>query len=392
MKFTCTQENLNKALNIVGKVVNKNLTLPILNNVLLKTEKGMIKLSSTNLEIGVSYYIGAIIEEKGEITIPTKLFANFISNLPSGNVEIKLREDVVNIKCNGYKTNIKGIDAKEYPLTPKLDINPVLKIKNSEFKKALTQVLPAVSSSESRVEITGVFMNLEKIGKNKLTLVATDSYRLAEKTLKLEKKDVAENFQDLLGDIKSVIIPKETVQELVRDIDEEEGLVEIVIAEGQILFKFGNANIISRLIEGKYPDYKQIIPTEFKLKINSQKNIAVKAIKVASLFSNISNNSVEFKISVNSKSLEISAETSDLGNNNTKVPVEIEINKEMAKKETLAKDGDLSIFYNHKSLLDGLNSVEGDNVFLKVNDENSPTVLVSAVDSAFIYVIMPIRA
>ena len=388
MKFICTQENLNKALSIVGKVINKNSTLPILNNVLLKTEKGMIKLSSTNLEIGVSYYIGGSVEEEGEITIPTKLFANFISNLPSGNVEIKLREDVINIKCNGYKTNIKGIDAKEYPLTPKLDTEPVFKIKNSELKKALTQVMPAISSSESRAEITGVFMNLSEIGKNKLTLVATDSYRLAEKTLKLEKKDVAENFQDLLGNIKSVIIPKETVQELVRDIDEEDNFVEVIIAEGQILFKFGNASIISRLIEGKYPDYKQIIPTEFRLKINSEKNKAMKAIKVASLFSNISNNSVEFKFSLTSKNLEINAETSDLGNNNTKIPVEIEINKEA----TAVKEKDLSIFYNHKSLIDGLNSVEGDNISLKVNDENSPTVLVSAKDSAFIYVIMPVRA
>ncbi|MCK5332591.1 DNA polymerase III subunit beta [Candidatus Parcubacteria bacterium] len=391
MKFICTQENLNKALSVVGKVVNKNSTLPILNNVLLKTEKGMIKLSSTNLEIGVSYYIGGIIEEKGEITIPTKLFANFISNLPAGNVEIKLREDVVNIKCNGYKTNIKGIDAKEYPLTPKLEIDPVFKIKSSEFKKALAQVMPAISNSESRVEITGVLMNLEEIGKNKITLVATDSYRLAEKTLKLEQKDVAENFQDLLGNMKSVIIPKETVQELVRDIGEGDEIIEVVISEGQILFKFGNASVISRLIEGKYPDYKQIIPTEFKFKISTEKNRAIKAIKIASLFSNISNNSVEFKFSLNTKNLEINAETSDLGNNNTKIPVEIEINKEMDKEGVSIKDGNLSIFYNHKSLIDGLNSVEGDSIFLKVNDENSPTVLVSTIDSAFVYVIMPIR-
>ncbi|MCK5412859.1 MAG: hypothetical protein KAI57_00625, partial [Candidatus Pacebacteria bacterium] len=175
---------------------------------------------------------------------------------------------------------------------------------------------------------------------------------------------------------------------LVRDIDEEDNFVEVIIAEGQILFKFGNASIISRLIEGKYPDYKQIIPTEFRLKINSEKNKAMKAIKVASLFSNISNNSVEFKFSLTSKNLEINAETSDLGNNNTKIPVEIEINKEA----TAVKEKDLSIFYNHKSLIDGLNSVEGDNISLKVNDENSPTVLVSAKDSAFIYVIMPVRA
>ncbi|MCK4891360.1 MAG: DNA polymerase III subunit beta, partial [Candidatus Pacebacteria bacterium] len=183
MKFICTQENLNKALNIVGRITNKNSTLPILNNVLLKIEKGQLKLSSTNLEIGVNYLVGGKVEEDGEITVPTKLFANFVSNLPSGNVEIKLRDDILNIKCNGYKTNIKGLDAKEYPLAPKIEVDPIFKIKSADFKKALTQISPAISSSESRIEITGVFMNLSEISKNKVILVATDSYRLAEKNI-----------------------------------------------------------------------------------------------------------------------------------------------------------------------------------------------------------------
>ncbi|MCK5084320.1 MAG: DNA polymerase III subunit beta [Candidatus Pacebacteria bacterium] len=379
MKFICTQENLNKALSIVGRITNKNSTLPILNNVLLKIEKGQLKLSSTNLEIGINCLVGGKVEEIGEITVPTKLFANFVSNLPSGNVEIKLREDVLNIKCNGYKTNIKGLDAKEYPLAPKLEADPIFKIKSADFKKALTQISPAISSSESRVEITGVFMNLSEINKDKVVLVATDSYRLAEKKIDLEKNNINKEFKNILGNINSVIIPKDTVQELMRNLDENEEMLEVIILENQILFNFGSASIISRLIDGKYPDYKQIIPNKFESQITINKNEIIKGIRVASLFSNVSNNSIELKLLTGSKNIEISSETSDLGNNNTKIPAE-NINKS------------LNILYNHKFLMDGFNSLDGDEVYLQLNNETLPTVLTSAVDKGFIYVIMPTRA
>ncbi len=381
MKFICTQENLNKALNVVGKIINKNSTLPILNNVLLKTEKGRLKLSSTNLEIGINCLIGGKVESEGEITVPTKLFHNFVSNLPAGNVEIKLREDVLSVKCNGYKTNIKGLDAKEYPLTPKINVKPIFKINSFVFKKALSQVIPAISNSESRVEITGVFMDLSGLNKNVITLVATDSYRLAESFINIDKNSVNKDYKDILGNTVSIIIPKDTIQELVRNLDDQEDDVEIIISENQILFNFGNANIISRLIEGKYPDYKQIIPNDFKTVIQIDKNEIIKAIKVTSLFSNISNNSIELKLMAGSKNLEINSETNDLGSNNTKIAVEIEGNNK-----------DINMAYNYKFLIDGLNSISGDKVILKINDDNSPMVLTSDVDKDYTYIIMPTRA
>ncbi|MBW6441190.1 DNA polymerase III subunit beta [Patescibacteria group bacterium] len=381
MKFTCTQENLNKALNVVGKIINKNSTLPILNNVLIKTEKGRLKLSSTNLEIGISYLIGGKVESEGEITVPTKLFHNFISNLPIGNVEIKLREDVLSLKCNSYKTSIKGLDAKEYPLTPKLDVKPIFKINSFVFKKALSQIIPAISNSESRVEITGVFMDLSNLNKNTITLVATDSYRLAEIYVNINNENINNDYKNILGNTVSVIMPKETIQELVRNLDDIEDDVEVVISESQILFSFGNANIISRLIEGKYPDYKQIIPTEFKTILQVDKRDIIKATKVTSLFSNIFNNSIELKLLAGSKNLEINSESSDLGSNNTKIAVEIEGN-----------DKNISMSYNYKFLIDGLNSLSGDKVVLKINDDSSPMVLTSDVDKYYKYIIMPTRA
>jgi len=379
MKLICTRENLNKALNVVGKIINKNTTLPILNNVLLKTEKGRLKLISTNLELGVDYWVGGKIEEEGEITVPTKLFANFISTIPNGNVEMKLKGDVLSVKCGGYKTNIKGIDAKEYPLTPKIEMKSMFKIKSADFKQALFQVLPAVSNSESRIEITGVFMDLSKLDKDKLILVATDSYRLAEKTLKLEKESVNKEVVDLLKDIKSVIIPKNTIQEIVRDLGDENEYVEVTISENQILFNFGNASVISRLIEGKYPDYKQIIPNKFESEAKIGINEAINAVKVASLFANISSNSIELKLFPESKILEINAETNDVGSNNSKIAAEI-------------SGKNLEVVYNYKYLIDGFNSLFGEQAVLKINSEGMPSVLSSDSDKSFLYVIMSIRS
>jgi len=377
MKIICTQENLNKALNIVGKVINKNTTLPILNNVLLKTDKKGLKLSSTNLEIAVNYWIGGKTEEEGEITVPTKLFSNFISNLPNGNVEIKTREDMVNIKCDGYKINIKGIDAREYPLSPKIDAEPFLKIKSDIFKKALVQVFPSIAASESRMEITGVLLDFSEIKNNKIVLVSTDSYRLAEKTIEVLPENISKETLEVLGDLQSVIIPRATVQELIRDLGEENEMLEIVIAENQIVFDFGNANVLSRLIEGRYPDYRQIVPEKFMATAHINIKDISNAVRIAGFFSASSNNSVKFKLGTDNK-VEISSEASEIGNNNAKIEAKI------SGKE-------LEVVYNYKYLMDGLNSVLGDEVVLNANDENSPSVLKSSLDESFIYIIMPIR-
>ena len=379
MKLICTQENLNKALNIVGKIINKNTTLPILNNILLKTDKGRLKLSSTNLELGINCWVGSKIEEDGEITVPTRLFANFISSLPNNNVEIKLKGDSLNIKCDKYKTNIKGLSAKEYPLIPKIEAVPIFKISSSEFKQALIQVLPAISSSESRIEITGVFLNLTELDKNKIVLVATDSYRLAEKTLVLKKENVNKEALNLAGNITSVIIPKNAIQELIRDLDDDENLLEVMISENQILFKFDNADMISRLLEGKYPDYKQIIPTKFETEAVVNINEIATAIRVAGLFVSASSNNIELKTYPNSNVLEISSGVSEVGNNNTKVAAEI-------------KGKELEVMYNHRYLSDGFGGIDGEKAILKINSEKLPTVLTSVTDKGLLYVIMPVRA
>jgi DNA polymerase-3 subunit beta len=377
MKIICTQENLNKALSIVGKVINKNTTLPILNNVLLKTDKKGLKLYSTNLEIAVNYWIGGKIEEEGEITVPTKLFANFVSSLPNGNVEIKTREDMVNIKCDGYKINIKGIDAREYPLSPKIEAEPFLKIESGVFKKALSQVFSSISVSESRMEITGVLLDFSDIKSNKIVLVATDSYRLAQKTISVAKDNINKEALQVIGDMESIIIPRNTISELMRDLGEEDENLEIIIADNQVVFNFGNASILSRLIEGNYPNYKQVVPENFLSTVFINIKDIFNAVKIAGFFSASSNNSVKFKLGSDNK-VEISSEANEIGNNNSKIDAKI------SGKE-------IEVVYNYKYFMDGLNSIAGDEAILNANDENTASILKAASDESFIYIIMPIR-
>ena len=380
MKLTCTQENLNKALTIIGKIVNRNATLPILNNFLLEADKGRIKLSSTNLEMGINYWIGGKISEEGKITIPTRLFSNFVANLPNQNIKISQTGDNLKLSCDNYKTEIKGISADDFPLIPKIEGGFEVRVKKILFKEALIQVLPSVSMSESRPEITGVLISFSRLEKNELVLTATDSYRLAEKVVKLNGKN-KENNGFPSSEKKSLIVPRNTAQELSRILDngnDEE--LKIIFSESQILFDCGNVNLISRLIEGQYPDYQQIIPTKFKSEIIIDSEEFQKAIKVSSLFSDLRTNSVFLKTNKEEKILEVKAEAGEVGKNISKIPIQ-------------AKGEEIEIVFNHHYLMDGLNSIKAKEVVVKMNDSGSPAVMSAAndKDKDFLYLIMPVR-
>lgn len=380
MKLTCTQENLNKALTIIGKIVNRNATLPILNNFLLEADKGRIKLSSTNLEMGINYWIGGKISEEGKITIPTRLFSNFVANLPNQNIKISQTGNNLKLSCDNYKTEIKGISADDFPLIPKIEGGFEVRVKKILFKEALIQVLPSVSMSESRPEITGVLISFSRLEKNELVLTATDSYRLAEKVVKLNGKN-KENNGFPSSEKKSLIVPRNTAQELSRILDngnDEE--LKIIFSESQILFDCGNVNLISRLIEGQYPDYQQIIPTKFKSEIIIDSEEFQKAIKISSLFSDLRTNSVFLKTSNEEKILEVKAEAGEVGKNISKIPVQV-------------KGEETEIVFNHHYLMDGLNSIKAKEVVVKMNDSGSPAVMSAAndKDKDFLYLIMPVR-
>ncbi|MDD2753280.1 MAG: DNA polymerase III subunit beta [Candidatus Portnoybacteria bacterium] len=365
MKVICLQENLKFILNITQNIIGRNLTLPILNNVLLQTENGRLKISSTNLEVGINTWVSGKVEKNGVITCPAKVLANFVNNLPNKKVELEVKNNTLTIKCENYKANLNGLPADDFPIIPKIEEDPLVELKSGVLRDALLKVVGAASLSESRPEITGI---LFKFDKRELKLAATDSFRLAEKII-FETNKKSE-------DVKSLIIPQKTVQEIIRALGEKETDVRICLSASQILFDGGDIQVISRLIDGQYPDYQQIIPKNFSTQATIDRSELLSIIKVAAVFSN-KTNSINF--SLNNNELEVLSQDPELGENKSKIAAKIQGKKIEAN-------------FNYRYLLDGLANIGTKQVFLGLNSDSSPAIIKPIGDESYVYLIMPIKA
>ncbi len=368
MKIICTQKNLINSLTKVSNIVGKNVSLPILNNILLVAKNGVIKLISTNLDIGIKTILRGKIETEGEITIPAKLFVDYISLLDSDNIVLEKKDETLLIKTEEKETIIKGQAADEYPIVPELDIENGIKPDVNEFKNALTQVLFAASYDDTRQELSGVFFSSD--GK-KLTMVATDSYRLAEKKIDLTK----ENKQNIKF---NKIIPIRVLHEIIRNLNNEDISFELIFNDNQVVFKFNETIIISRLIEGNYPDYKEIIPNEYKTKIVIDKTEIINNIKATSLFSKVGINDILLEFNNKNNEIKISAVNVQLGESKSVIKTKIEGENNSA-------------VFNYKYLLDGLQNIKTKNIIMELVSSESPVVLRPENETDYLYLIMPIR-
>jgi len=373
MKIICTQENLNKGIKITERIISHNTTLPILNNLLLETDGSRLKISSTNLELGITCWIRAKVDKPGKITIPAQILSNFVSSLPKEKIIIKLtKKNNLNLTCSNYKVDIKGLPAKDFPIIPLIKQDEAMVLNIPSFWRALSQVSCAMSTSQSRPEIASVLLSAKE---KQLKIVATDSYRLAEKKIDLPQK--------INQEIK-VIIPQQTVAELIRVLQEKEGEVKVLLEENQIMFELSNINFISRLVEGKFPDYEQIIPDKLKTKAIFDVDQISKAVKVASLFSS-QDNEIKFDFK-NTTTLEINAQSEEVGQNTAKIKGEI-------------KGTNKSISFNYKYIEDGLHNIFTDKVCIRINNDKTPAILKPytpkgrrAKDKDYLYLIMPIKS
>ena len=367
MKFTCTQENLNRGLLKVQGVTNQATSLPILKNIYLEAKNGVLKLKATDLEIGMVTQVRGKSETEGQLTVDAKLINNFVALLPQDKVLLSTEGKHLLVKCGSHKTKILGLSSDDFPVIPEVVRQRGFKIKVDKFKKSLSQVLTAVSPDDTRPEINGVYF---KIDDQTLTLVGTDSYRLAEKKI------------DLLANLKfqgSFIVPLKTVKEFVRTVDDADKTVEIFVTDNQILFVYGLTEMVSRLVEGEFPDYQQIIPTSHKYQLTLAKDDLVKAVKISGLFAASDSNSVIFELKPTKSVLAISSSTS-LGEEYSELNVKID------------GAGDLKIVFDYRYLLDGLNSLEGADVVFWASSEASPSALKSPEEKeAWLYIVMPIR-
>lgn len=384
MKLICTQENFKKAIFNCERVVSKQSTLPILNNILLEAEKGLLKLSATNLEIGVVVKIGAKVEKEGKITIPARLLGNFTNNLPFGeNISLEVSEQSLKIKSGKARATLKGLSASDFPLIPQKSTDFLISIPAYELKKALSRVLLCVAFNEARVELTGVNLIL---GLKELFLAATDSFRLAEYIIRLGENNVnKENLGAYLSKNSNVIIPAGTLAELNRIIpNDSQELVKIAIEEGQIFLEFLGTRIVSRLINGKYPEYKHIMPESYKTRTVGEKNLFLGAVRMASVFASNKSSEITLRVDSEKKKVYIEGQSVEVGENSTELDFEI-------------TGPSQQVVFNSKYLLDGINSVGSSKLAVLVNSETTP-VAIREIDEVkgevltdYTYIVMPVK-
>jgi len=373
MKFSSLQENLKQGLFITGHLTGKNQNLPILNNILIEAKQGNIKLVSTNLEIGISSTIRGKVDQEGSFTVDAKILSDYVNLLPNQKIDIGLNNNSLTISCDSYNTKVKGQSSEEFPLIPVVERGNSCKVSVQVLRKALSQVVFAVSTNETRVELTGVLFSLNN---KELVLAATDSYRLAERKIGIKESNI---------DNVTVIVPAKTIQELVRiisggkeDVAGELEDVEMFIYENQILFVYGSTEIVSRLIEGQYPDYHQIIPGQAKTKALIEQQQFIKAVKSASLFAKTGINDINLDFPKNKGQVIVSSASGQAGENIVEVSGKIE-------------GEDNFVVVNYRYLLDGLNTIGGDEVAIEIVDGNTPCLLRPANTSDYLYIVMPIK-
>ena len=382
MKIICTQENISRALSYLERIIGKQTNLPILNNFLFETEKGRLKISATNLEIGVIVYIGAKIEKEGKIAVPAKVLSNFITNLPlGGTVQFETSAQELKITSTVYTVKIKGVDGKDFPIIPQYTKEYFLTFPAQEFKNALARVLFCASLNTARLELMGahIFFYPQEIH-----LAATDSFRLAEETIHLTQQ--GDGYDEFLTQTPSLIIPLNTLQEVMRVISPESHTIKIALQENQIFFDIHGVQIISRIINGKYPDYKQIIPKKFAFHAMVEREAFQRAVKIASAFSSYTSGEVALAFDGGEKQCAISSVSNEIGENQTILPIEV-----------VAAATPLTIVFNPRYVLEGINALAGEKIIFLANDSTTPVALraysanKTPLTEAYLYIMMPIR-
>lgn len=363
MKLQVTQENLNKALTSVAKIANTRNTLPILSNVLIKTTNNRLSISATNLDVAIKYYIGAKIEEEGALTVPARLTQEFVNSLPSGVINLEIEKNKLIIFTEKFNSSINGISAEDFPVVPIVETKKESKINAQLLKNSLTKVVFAAGTDETRQILTAVYFNFTSEG---LRLVSTDGYRLSEVLIK--KIDKFDN----------ILIPSSAINDLIRLIGDYNEEVIISSDEQQVLFRVGDVELTSRLLEGKYPEYINLIPKDYKNTAIIKREDFIDITKVASLFSKENAYSVVISLDSTNNTLSVKSIASQVGENISSATAKI--------------SNDSKITLNSRFLLEALNAFNDQELFFGFNEKMEPSVIKGINNPDFIHVIMPLKA
>jgi len=372
MKITILKEKLKEGINIVERISQKTFALPILQNTLFHVEKNFLKLTTTNLESGTTWWNLVKVEKEGQICIPTRFFSGLINSLPNKPINLEVSDLVLSLECENYKTKIKGFNPEDFPIIPPIKEGEVLSIDCFGFCQALSQVLDIPSPSLARPEISGIFLSFQS---DLVKIVATDSFRLAERKIFL-KTNLSKEY--------SLILPQGAAREIVSIFGDKEGELKIYFSPNQIWLEYMMGEVshpqlqfTSRLIEGEYPDYQEIIPKKFETHLTLPKEEFLNQIKTASLFSG-KISEVKLKIDPKIGVAEILSQSPDLGEYNSFLKGKIE------GKEAL-------ISFNHRFLIDGISEIKTKELIFEITNEEGPAVLKPTDREDYLYIIMPIK-
>ncbi len=375
MKVTVLQENLARGLSVVSRAVSPRSTLPVLSNILIATDEGRLRLSATNLELGITCWIAARIDEDGSTTVPSRTFSDLVSAMPSDQVQLTLdlKTQSLHVKGGASNNDIKCIDAQEFPPLPTPEMDSAVQLNVADFKEMIHQVAFASSTDEARPVLMGVLMHVEK---DKVTMAAADGFRLSVRKAQLSQP---------VSQPINIIIPARALNELARVAGDGEEPIYMVVPKnrGQVLFRVKDVEVVSQLIDGTFPDYQQIIPRSYKSRTLVSTATLLKACKQAEIFaregSNVARLDIkESKGEMQPSEVEISATSEETGKNETIV-------------EATVDGGSVLIAFNVKFLREALEVIKTPNVALETSASNAPGVVRPVGDDNFLHVIMPMH-
>ena len=369
MKLSLMQENLARGLQVVSRAVSTRNPLPVLSNVLLRTEDAGLKLTATNLEIGITAWVAGRIDSEGALTVPARLLTDVVSGLPAGE-RVDLEMDTpttLRIRSGRYQTHLRGIDADEFPVIPTPGERPTTRISQKLLRKALAEVVFAAASDEARPILTGV---LTKFAGDMVTLAAADNYRIAVNSLPI--LDPVEE--------SSLVVPARSYAELMRVLTDSDDPVEIMLAsaKSQVLFHLEGIDLVSRLIDGQFPNYQQVIPTSHGTRAIVDRDELLKAVRLSALIASSAANVVKLRVGDDGAQSVSIAAAADVGDAQTEV-------------EAAVEGEPVQIAFNARYLQDALANVDAEQLALEFSGPLSPGVIRRVGDENYVHVIMPVR-
>ena len=366
MEINVDQSKLAKALAVVSKVAtNGRSTLPILNNVLIRASDSKVTLTTTNLDMAVIDYLPTSKSKNGEITVPARLLADFVANLPKGEVKLSVKDNKITTSSGKYKSVMNGTDASDFPELPELneENSVIYKIPVDDFKEGMSSVKIAASNDTTRPALTGVYFNTVD---GVLYIAATDGYRLAEKKL----------IDNVSSEVKA-IVPANTISEVLSSISEEVEEVEILFDEAEVCFRLGEIEITSKYIDGSFPDYRKLIPEKADVNLVLKKADVLRVTKLAALFAREVGGSIILETSVLDGVLKVSSVANEFGENTSEISTEV--------------SADAKVVLNSRYLLDALNALTDEEIKLGISGSLQPVKIENGKLETYVHIVMPLK-